>query len=97
MFKNCIEWRKREGVDTIIQDFEYPEKEEVLKIYPHSYHGTDKLSRPIYIERLGMLNLNELLKITSEKDLIRSHIYSYEVLLKLRFPACSLAAGKRIS
>ena len=65
-------------------------------MYPHFYHKTDKKGRPIYIERLGQLKIDEVFKITTEERLIKHYIQSYEILMRLRFPACSAIAGQRI-
>jgi len=43
-----------------------------------------------------MLNVDELFKITTEERLVRHYIQSYEVLMKLRYPACSEVAGHKI-
>jgi hypothetical protein len=68
----------------------------VLKVYPHNYHKIDKLGRPIYIDRNGQLKIDELFKITTEERVVKHYIQSYELLVKLRFPACSAIAGKKI-
>ena len=64
--------------------------------YPHNYHKTDKLGRPIYIERNGLLNIDNLFQHTSEGRMFQHYIMSYELLIKLRFPACSAEKGERI-
>jgi CRAL/TRIO domain len=65
-------------------------------VYPHFYHKTDKKGRPIYIERLGQLKIDEVFKLTTEERLIKHYIQSYETLMRLRFPACSAIAGQRV-
>lgn len=52
--------------------------------------------RPIYIERIGKLNIDKLFKVTNEDRLMKYYIQSYEVLLNKIFPACTKHAGKRI-
>jgi hypothetical protein len=42
------------------------------------------------------MNINELLRITTPERLVRRYMQAYEVLMKLRFPACSEVAGRRI-
>ena len=49
--------------------------------YPHGYHKTDKKGRPIYIERIGKLNLENLYKHTTDERLIRYYAKGYEYQL----------------
>lgn len=68
----------------------------MLEYYPHSYHHTDRKGRPFYIECMGRLNIEKLFQVSTEDRVLRHYIQSYELLLKLRFPACSAVAGHRI-
>ena len=36
-------WRTEFGTNSLITDFEYPEKAEVFEYYPQFYHKTDKV------------------------------------------------------
>jgi len=63
----------------------------VRVIYPHGYHGVDRIGRPIYIERIGILNVPKLFEV-----MIRHSQQEYEILMKLRYPACSEVFGKVI-
>ncbi|KAI3630940.1 hypothetical protein MIR68_011023 [Amoeboaphelidium protococcarum] len=96
MFTNCEQWRKDKDVEGIFQNFKFEEWKEVNKIYPRFYHKTDKLGRPIYIEVLGGLNLEQLFQATSRERLEKQFILEYEKLIRVRLPACSKAAGKHI-
>lgn len=68
----------------------------VKKIYPHTYHKTDKLGRPIYIELMSKVDLSELFKITTEDRMIRYYIKEYERTTLYRFPNCSRVSNKII-
>ena len=50
MYFKFIKWREDNKIDTIIDDFDFTERDAVRAIYPHGYHGTDRQGRPIYIE-----------------------------------------------
>ena len=96
MFKNFLEWREKEKVDDIRENFDFTEMFEVKKFYPHSYHKTDKSGRPIYIEMISKVNLDELFKVTTEERMTKYYIREYERLMKRRFPACSSVVKKPI-
>ncbi|GKU95546.1 hypothetical protein SLEP1_g8893 [Rubroshorea leprosula] len=97
MLSNYLQWRQDFGVDTIQKEFKFDELAEVKKRYPHGFHGVDKYGRPVYIERIGMVDMNELLQITTIERLVKNHIAEQEKTLSLRFPTCSIAAKKHIA
>lgn len=50
MYANMMEFRRKEGVDSILSTFDFIESKEVFEVYPMFYHGCDRFGRPIYIE-----------------------------------------------
>lgn len=91
-----MNWRRDQGVDDIITSYDYTERAAVQVVYPHGYHGTDKLGRPIYIERFGILSVPKLFEVTTEERIVRHYVQEYEILMKLRFPACSAVKGETV-
>jgi hypothetical protein len=93
MFINNEEWRKSFGVEDVVKNFDFKEKAEVDKYYPHFYHKTDKDGRPVYIEQLGKIDMKALNSITSQDRLLKHLVLEYEKFIHERLPACSAQIG----
>ena len=96
MFKKFINWRVEKNVDDLRENFFLENLIEVKKLYPHGYHRTDKLGRPIYIELYDKTDVKGLFKITTEENMVKYYIKQYERQMKYIFPACSAVVQKPI-
>ncbi|PWY87881.1 hypothetical protein BO94DRAFT_57391 [Aspergillus sclerotioniger CBS 115572] len=94
MFVDTEKWRKDFNTDELVRTFEYNEKAQVFQYYPQYYHKTDKDGRPVYIEKLGKIDLNAMYKITTAERMLQNLVTEYEKLADPRLPACSRKAGK---
>ncbi|CAH6719193.1 SEC14 cytosolic factor [[Candida] jaroonii] len=93
MFVNCEKWRKDFGTNTILKDFDYKEKPQVATLYPQYYHKVDNDGRPVYFEELGKVNLNKMLKVTTQERMLKNLVWEYESFTNYRLPACSRMKG----
>ncbi|KIK53129.1 hypothetical protein GYMLUDRAFT_250560 [Collybiopsis luxurians FD-317 M1] len=85
MIINCEKWRKEFGVDDIVKNFDFPEKEEVDKYYMQFCHKMDKNTR-----------LQALYACTTQDCLLKHLIWEYEKFITSHLPACSAAVSHPI-
>jgi len=69
MLKNSLHWRRQHHVDTILQSWNPPA--DLLEYYPGGWHHQDKDGRPIYIIRLGSMDIKGLMKSVGEDGFVK--------------------------
>eukprot|EP00798_Chlamydomonas_sp_ICE-L_P023844 gene23844-9398_t len=96
MWLNHLMWIEDFTVDTILVDFQFHERDNFIEVYPQGYHKIDKIGRPVYIQKLGKINMAMIKKTTTEERMLKFHIQEYERCRKIILPICSRLAGRHI-
>lgn len=97
MCENTVRWRREFGCDKLIEDFHFEEATRVMQIYPQFNYWTDKGGRPIYIERIGRLDVPKLFKTTDTDRMLRHHVREWEIMIKIKFTASARMHGHYIN
>ncbi|XP_065066394.1 SEC14-like protein 1 isoform X2 [Rhopilema esculentum] len=80
MLRNTLHWRRQHHVDTILQTWSPPP--ELIEYYPGGWHKYDKDSRPIYLIRLGTMDIKGLLRSVGEEGFVKQVVSINEEGLK---------------
>ncbi|KAI8902851.1 CRAL-TRIO domain-containing protein [Globomyces pollinis-pini] len=96
MISDYEDWRNKNNIEDIVQNFAFTEHKEVHQVFPRFYHGIDKQGRPIFINQHHNLDAKKLFAITTEERLLHHHIREQERCLRYRLPACSIKAGTSV-
>uniref|UniRef100_A0AAF5PGN5 CRAL-TRIO domain-containing protein n=2 Tax=Wuchereria bancrofti TaxID=6293 RepID=A0AAF5PGN5_WUCBA len=69
MVQKSVKWRKQHNVDKILQEFEAPS---ILKqFFPGCWHHNDKEGRPVFVLRLGKLDMKGLLRTCGMETIMK--------------------------
>jgi len=96
MILKSMAWREEFGTDDILHTLDFPEREQVAELYPVGYFNTTNDGHPVYIERLGALDVPKLYTITTQERLLKYHVFTYEEMIQRKLPACTRAKGERV-
>ncbi|XP_075220427.1 real-time isoform X2 [Lycorma delicatula] len=81
MLSESLTWRKKHNVDRILSEYQTPQ---VLSDYfPGGWHHHDKDGRPLYLLRLGQMDVKGLLKTIGEDGLLKLTMHVCEEGLRL--------------
>lgn len=69
MLCDSLKWRHEHRIDDLLQEYSKPSV--VIEHFPGGWHHHDKDGRPIYILRLGHMDVKGLLKSLGMEDLLR--------------------------
>ncbi|XP_014217532.1 protein real-time isoform X2 [Copidosoma floridanum] len=81
MLTQSLHWRKKHQIDKLLEEYEAPQ---VVKDYfPGGWHHFDKEGRPLYVLRLGQMDVKGLLKSIGEDELLLLALHICEEGLSL--------------
>ncbi|KAJ2938004.1 hypothetical protein O0L34_g14458 [Tuta absoluta] len=81
MLSQSLLWRKKHQVDRLLSEYDTPDV--VKQYFPGGWHHHDKDGRPLYILRLGQMDVKGLLKSIGEDGLLKLTLHVCEEGLKL--------------
>lgn len=81
MLQESLKWREEFAIDTILSDYKQPAV--VTKHFPGGWHHSDMDGRPMYILRLGHMDVKGLLKAIGEDGLLKLTLHICEEGLTL--------------
>ena len=81
MLSQSLIWRKKHGVDKILLEYELPAV--VKEYFPGGWHMHDKEGRPLFILRLGQMDVKGLIKSVGEEGLTKLTLHVCEEGLRL--------------
>ncbi|KAI8794138.1 SEC14-like protein 1 isoform X1 [Biomphalaria glabrata] len=73
MLVHSLAWRKLHNIDKILEGYKLPEVLE--RYYPGGWHYCDKDGRPLYIIKLGQMDVKGLMRSVGEEAILR-HVLS---------------------
>ncbi|XP_046681100.1 SEC14-like protein 1 isoform X2 [Homalodisca vitripennis] len=81
MLSESLTWRKKHAVDRIIAEYQVPQV--VTDYFPGGWHHSDKEGQPLYLLRLGQMDVKGLLKTIGEDGLLKLTLHVCEEGLRL--------------
>lgn len=81
LLSESLTWRKKHAVDRVIAEYQIPPV--VSQYFPGGWHHHDKDGQPLYLLRLGQMDVKGLLKTIGEDGLLKLTLHVCEEGLKL--------------
>lgn len=81
MLQESLKWRKENNIDRMLDEYQQPSI--VSKHFPGGWHHSDKDGRPLYVLRLGHMDVKGLLKSLGEEGLLKLALQICEEGLQL--------------
>jgi len=94
-FVKLMNWRVENQIDNCLDEWKF-DVEGIKKYYPHQFQGYDEAGHPIYIERLGKIDIKNLGKVVTLEEFAKYHIYHHEYIQRVLLPKATEKAGHTV-
>eukprot|EP00353_Schmidingerella_taraikaensis_P010410 CAMPEP_0185594878 /NCGR_PEP_ID=MMETSP0434-20130131/76436_1 /TAXON_ID=626734 ORGANISM="Favella taraikaensis, Strain Fe Narragansett Bay" /NCGR_SAMPLE_ID=MMETSP0434 /ASSEMBLY_ACC=CAM_ASM_000379 /LENGTH=268 /DNA_ID=CAMNT_0028222507 /DNA_START=57 /DNA_END=863 /DNA_ORIENTATION=+ len=89
MLGDFAQWRADQNIDVLLDTWHWPRLDYFKTLYPHGAHKTDKLGRPLQIERPGVADLDAIFRDVPPDELIRNLSWQCEWFVYHVYPSCA--------
>ena len=83
MLCRSLAWRKLHGIDRLLEVYDPPQQLQTAQYWPCGWHGIDKSGHPVYILRLGRMDVKGILRSVGVASVIRHVIAAEEEGIRL--------------
>ncbi|RLO07199.1 hypothetical protein DYB28_000655 [Aphanomyces astaci] len=98
MITETLAWRQQHQVATIMERPLAQEKVDALRKYhPQGEHGVDRDGNILYVERMGYLDAEHLMKHVTLDEAVHYHIQKYEFQHHVTFKDATAAQGRVVN
>jgi hypothetical protein len=80
LFAKDVAWRAENKIDSILDGPPLPEHRmgQLSTLVSCSYHGFDKVGRPLYIEKTGRIPVDGMLSYFTDAEMLHAHLWTNE-------------------
>mmetsp|Transcript_3619 Transcript_3619/g.9188 ORF Transcript_3619/g.9188 Transcript_3619/m.9188 type:complete len:407 (-) Transcript_3619:817-2037(-) len=109
MWRDHVQWRRENGLGEVVLsddglaprlcvDYRMDQVPDLKVAYPFVHHKVDKQGQPVYIDRIGAMDLKKLKKACPDFSILMKYFIWYaECTMHYRMPAATLQAGRIVS
>ena len=89
MLTQFAEWRQNEDIDSLYENWSFPEEPAVKAALPFGIHKHSKEGRPIFIRRVGVCDFDAFFASSTDERIIRHITWQQESYKYHIYPAMS--------
>ena len=96
MISNFATWYEEEKIHDLLETWTFPEDRAIKAALPYGLHKYDKLGRPVFIRRVGVVDFDAFFKASTPERVIRHITWQNEEYKYLIYPTMTRIMGKHI-